>query len=280
MGGEADMTSVVVVTLAYNNIEETRKTLASVAFQRVGPSRYLVVDSSDPDEANEIKKLAALGNAEYHWVAPRGVYPAMNHALSRLADNDYVWFINSSDWLSGPDSIAEMHSALDEGAQWVIGGLSRLGDTRNPFHPIPVRGSDFVELLRTGAIGFPHPAALMSVATIRRIGGFDTALRIAADYKLALEFVALAGEPAIARYTVSVHVPTGLTSKNRLRHVWEKLVARRRAWPHWNLLSEAKTQTISVFGYMGVSPAWKKRISEFPLTQAFEREMDSWPEGL
>ena len=201
----------------------------------------------------------------------------MNSALSLLADNDYVWFINSSDWLFGPDSIAEMHSALDEGAQWVIGGLSRLSDTRNPYHPIPSNGSDFVELLGTGAIGFPHPAALMSVATIRRIGGFDTSLRIAADYKLALEFVDLAGEPAIARHTVSVHVPTGLTSKNRARHVWEKLVARRRAWPEWSLLAEAKTQATSVLGYVGVSPAWKERISEFPLTQAFRGEFDSWP---
>ena len=271
------MSSVVVVTLTYNNVEETRKTLASVALQRVGPSRYLVVDSSDSTEAKEIKKLSALANAEYHWVAPKGVYPAMNHALSLLADGDYVWFINSSDWLSGPDSIAEMHSALDERVQWVVGGLSRLGDTRNPCHPIPSNGSDFVELLRTGAIGFPHPSALMSAATIRRIGGFDTSLRIAADYKLALEFVALAGEPAIARHTVSVHVPTGLTSQNRLLHAWEKLVARRQVWPQRSLLSEAKTQAMSLLGYVGFSAAWKKHVSEFPLTNAFKGEIDLWP---
>ena len=31
--GETEMTSVVVVTLSYNNVEEARKTLASVALQ-------------------------------------------------------------------------------------------------------------------------------------------------------------------------------------------------------------------------------------------------------
>lgn len=272
------MSSVVVVTLSYNNVEETRKTLASVALQRVGPSRYLVVDSSNAPESKEIKKLSALANADYHWVAPRGVYPAMNHALSLLADGDYVWFINSSDWLAGPESIAEMHSALDERVQWVVGGLSRLGDTRNPCHRIPSSGSDFVEFLRTGAIGFPHPSALMSVATIRRIGGFDTALRIAADYKLALEFVALAGEPAIARHTVSVHVPTGLTSQNRLLHAWEKLVARRQVWPQRSLLKEAKTQAMSVLGHMGFYPEWKKSLRGFPVSRAFEESIDSWPD--
>lgn len=271
------MSSVALVTLAYNNVDEARKTLASVALQRVGPSRYVVVDSSDPAEASDIKKLATLANAEYHWIGPQGVYPAMNYALGLLDDDDHVWFINSSDWLSGPESIAQMEKPLHKGVEWIIGGLSRLGDSRNPFHPVPADAADFVELLRIGATGFPHPAALMSVATIRRIGGFDTALHIAADYKLALGFANLAGEPAIVHHTVAVHVPTGLTSKNRVRHAWEKLVARRQTWPMRGLVTEVKTQAMAILSLMGFSLAWKKRVQEFPLAKAFTGEIDSWP---
>lgn len=278
MGG-TDMSDVVVVTLTYDNVDEARKTLASVALQRVGPSRYVIVDSSETAEASDIKKLATLANGEYHWIPPRGVYPAMNYALSLLEDDDYVWFINSSDWLSGQESLAEMEKQLLTGTEWVIGGLSRLGDSKNPFHPVPASATDFVELLRIGAIGFPHPAAIMSVGKIRQIGGFDTSLLVAADYKLALGFANLVGKPAMTRQIVAVHVPTGLTSKNRVRHAWEKLVARRGTLSKCGLLPEVKTQLMAILNYMGFSPAWKKRVHEFPLTNAFAGEIDSWPDG-
>lgn len=272
------MSSVVVVTLSFNNVEETRKTLASVALQRVGPSRYLVVDSSGPAQAKEIKKLSALANAEYHWVAPQGVYPAMNHALSLLADGDYVWFINSSDWLAGPESVAEMHSALDEGVQWVVGGLSRLGDTRNPFHPQPREPEIFIEHLEKGLIGFPHPSTVMSVKTIREIGGFNTRFRIAADYDLALRFGSVAVHPILVDSVVAVHVPTGLTSRFKFLHFVEKGKARRevlgtrqlvmREWKIlWRLFRAQLRGKVSNTGVVSVPRS----------LDSFDASIDTWP---
>lgn len=119
----------------------------------------------------------------------------------------------------------------------------------------------------------------MSVGKIRQIGGFDTSLLVAADYKLALGLANLVGKPAITPQIVAVHVPTGLTSKNRVRHAWEKLVARRGTLSKCGLLPEVKTQVMAILNYMGFSPAWKKRVHEFPLTNAFAGEIDSWPDG-
>lgn len=271
------MESLVLVTLTYNNVEEARKTMASVALQDLSASRYLVIDSSDGAEAREIKRFATAAKAEYHWVEPQGVYPAMNCGVDLLVDDDFVWFINSSDWLAGPESISALQKSLSSDADWVIGGLARLGDKRNPFHPIPTNGIEFVDLLRGGEIGFPHPAAMMKVRTVRQLGGFDTTLRIAADYKLALGFATLAGPPAIAQVTVAVHVPTGLTSRNRFRHAWEKSVARRRVESRNSLLQEARGHLLSILSYVGFSSSWKRRLLAFPAPQGFSEEIDSWP---
>ncbi len=271
------MPKIVFVTLSCNNAEEARKAMASVALQSVSPSRYLVVDSSDSAAASQIKLFCENANAEYHWVEPCGVYPAMNHALTLLEDDDYVWFINSSDWLAGSQSLSVMQGSLSSGPDWSIGGLARLGDQRNPFHPVPTNPGDFAQLLRTGAIGFPHPAAAMKVRVIRRLGGFDTSLRIAADYKLALGFLATAGNPEIAQSTVAVHVPTGLTSENRFRHAWEKAQSRRQLGSGAGLLREAVIQMAGALSYLGLSPRWKRNLSPFPVSGVFAEEIDSWP---
>lgn len=272
------MSSVVLVTLAYNNVEEARKTLASVALQSVRPSRYIVVDSSGQAEAAEIRELATLAHAEYHWIVPRGVYPAMNYALGLLSDDDYVWFINSSDWLYGPESLADMEASAITGANWVVGGLQRLGDANFPFHPMPTESLAFLRELREGSIGFPHPSTIMGVRGIRQIRGFDETFRIAADYDLALRFSAIAKEPAIVSRIVSVHVPTGLTSKSKVRHYFEKVISRRKALvPNHSLAAEWKIFLRDLSGRLrGGGPRSQRREPQ-SATPSFGKELNLWP---
>lgn len=67
-----------IVTLAFNNPEQVRRTLASVAYQSVAPDRHVVVDGSSPRLSPKIRKLTEKAGAEYFWREPEGVYPAMN----------------------------------------------------------------------------------------------------------------------------------------------------------------------------------------------------------
>ena len=270
---------LALVTLAYNNVEEVRKTLASIALQSVQPDRILVVDSSQPGLKEDIEKLVLAASANYVWVQPDGVYPAMNRALDEVADDCFVWFINSSDWLAGQDSVRQVAENLTEEDSWALGGLYRLGDERQPFHPIPANSREFLTLLRSGAIGFPHPSAVMSRRVIGELGGFDESFRIAGDYDLALKCAENFGPPRIIPHMLSVHVPTGLTSRNKIRHVWEKSVARRRVLGNVSWVKEVVNLVAIALRQLGFMGRWSQEIFPFPTPPGFGAEFDAWPDG-
>ena len=268
---------LALVTLAFNNVEEVRKTLASIALQSVQPDRILIVDSSRAGVKEDVKKLAVTASADYVWTQPEGVYPAMNRALQEVADDHFVWFINSSDWLAGPDSVRLVAEQLSDDDTWAVGGLYRLGDNRQPFHPIAATSLGFLTLLRSGAIGFPHPSAVMSRRAIRELGGFDESFHIAGDYDLALKCAEQFGPPRIIPHMLSVHVPTGLTSRNKVRHTWEKSIARRRVLKNVSWGEEATNLAAIFFRQLGFFGRWRKTFASFPAPPSFGSELDSWP---
>ena len=220
---------IVIVTLAFNNPEQVRRTLASVALQSIAPDRHIVVDGSSPDHSEEIHKYSARAGAEYFWREPRGVYPAMNEALNEISPDVFVWFVNSSDWLASPESIKTVKQHLNGSVDWVIGGLHRYRDKKMLFHQSLRNGEDFVTALSSGRIGFPHPSAIMSKAGIEQCGGFDESYQIAGDYALALKFAQAFGAPHMIPDVLAIHDPTGLTSRNKLLHLIEKSRARRKS---------------------------------------------------
>lgn len=124
-------------------------------------------------------------------------------------------------------SVFEMYSTLGRGVQWVIGWLSRLGDTQNPLQPKQRKMEIFVEQLEKGVIDFPYPSTIMSVKSIRDIDEFDTRYGIAAAHDQALNFAPVAVCPVLINSAVTVHVPTGLTSQFKFRHFVETGKARR-----------------------------------------------------
>ena len=218
-----------MVTLAFNNPDQVRRTLASVALQSVAPDRHIVVDGSSPEFSHEIQQWTEKAGAEYHWRKPSGVYPAMNDALAEISSESFVWFLNSSDWLASPKSVATARDSLKKDFHWAVGGLHRYRDVREPFHPSPENAASFVTALCSGRIGFPHPSTIMSKTGIDRSGGFGESYQIAGDYALALRFAAKHGAPQMIPDVLTIHDPTGLTSRRKVLHLIEKVRARRKS---------------------------------------------------
>ncbi len=268
-----------VVTLAFNNSQQVRRTLASVALQSSAPERHLVVDGSSSDCSVEIRKLADKAGAEYIWRKPLGVYPAMNDALKEVSDEGFIWFLNSSDWFASPLSIATVRQLLTDDVSWLLGGLHRYRDKRIPFHPTPLSGERFVTALFSGQIGFPHPSAIMSKAHIDACGGFDETYRIAGDYALALKFANKFGAPRVAENVLAIHDPRGLTSRHRFLHFKEKSLARRYLAPSKSSELEAFRNmllaTISRPGRRNPSDLANRVLPSF----SRPRKDETWPEG-
>lgn len=232
-----------LVTLAFNNPLQVKRTLASVALQLSKPDRHIVLDGSSAQFAASIEKLSSAANAEYLWREPQGIYPAMNDALDVISPDAYVWFINSSDWLASPESVRIVRESCQSGDVWLVGGLHRYRDIAAPFHPLPIEPQQFVQFLKQGRTGFAHPSSIMRRSAIEECGGFDTRYEIAADYALALDMATSFGAPRIIDFAISVHDPTGLTSRHRVRHFCEKSRARVRngasTFAEWRNLLQA-----------------------------------------
>lgn len=133
-------------------------------------------------------------------------------------------------------------------------------------------------LLRSGTIGFPHPSAVMSRRAIGELGGFDESFRIAGDYDLALKCAEQFGSPRIIPHMLSVHVPTGLTSRNKIRHAFEKSAARRRVLKKASWGREVLTLVTIAFRQIGFVGRWRRNIGPFPAPLLFGEDLDSWPD--
>ena len=221
---------IAVVTTCFNNPVELRRTVKSVAKQRERPARHIVVDSSSPAIAAEMKAVANDLGAEYVWTPPRGVYPAMNRALEEIASNHLVWFVNSSDSLAHPRSVSTVSNFIKghglNGSEWIVGGLFRLSRSQVAIHRTGRNGKRFAKRLSVGAVGFPHPSTLISSKFLRESGGFNARFDIAGDFDVGLRVVVNHGPPAMIDVPLTLHFPGGISYNRPIRNFLEKVRAR------------------------------------------------------
>ena len=217
---------LAVVTVVRNDDEGLRRTLASLALQTVAPDEVLVLDGSDdPGLARaSVREFPSLP-ITLEWREPRGVYPAMNEALT-LVDSAYVYFLNAGDDLAGPQALADVMAVLrDEQPLWVVARVVFLQpDGRAVAEPPWSYAEERRRLFARGR--FPaHQGVIASTAALRELGGFDTSYRVAADYALILR-LARRADPVvlpspIARFRVgglsTTHWRIGLEEFHRAR---------------------------------------------------------------
>lgn len=93
-----------IITINYNNCEGLKKTIASVVNQTFRDFEWIVIDGGSTDGSKELIKQYADYFA--YWVSEpdKGIYSAMNKGI-RAAKGDYLFFLNSGDWLKDKDSL-------------------------------------------------------------------------------------------------------------------------------------------------------------------------------
>ena len=92
-----------------------------------------------------MRTIAKTFSAQYRWVKPSGTYGAMAEGLRDLSENDYVIFLNATDWFAGEKTleltVAEINDAHERGESfhwglgktpvhdkgaWRVGGFQKL----------------------------------------------------------------------------------------------------------------------------------------------------------
>lgn len=266
---------VAIITLSRDNPGQLFTTVRSVQLQSTPPDQHIVLDSSEEAHQQQMRLIAETAGAEYHWVEPRGIYPAMRHSLSLPKPGSYLWWLNSSDRLAGKGSVKLAKEAIDASQKetaghWVIGQLIRSKGNRTGLHRIGDYGSAFARLLSEGTTGFPHPSTLFFSDSIDPETAYSGLRKIAEDYALGLEFLNRWGKPWISDQPFAVHEPDGFSYHHPIRNVTEKIRIRARSAPNWSPLKEAKVlaQTLP----RGISERFTRRLGWDAPLEKWENE--------
>lgn len=203
---------LTVVTVVRDDLVGLERTLVSMAHQDREGVEYVVIDSSHEGEAVRDRVIDVAADAVYEWMAPAGVYPAMNEGLRR-ATGAYAYFLNAGDALHDPDVLGRVRRALaSTSAPWAFGPVevvSRDG-TRTVTPPW--------DYAREKGLAFsrghfpPHQGTFAGSDLLRHVGGFDPAYPIVADYAAFLRMSQVA-DPRILDTVVATFVEGGLSTR-------------------------------------------------------------------
>ena len=104
-----------IITCTYNAESLIQRTLDNVASQTWEGIRHIIIDGASSDNTvrivQEFKGARVQGSRVTIVSEPdRGLYDAMNKGL-RMADGDYVLFLNAGDTLHSPDTLERIAEA-------------------------------------------------------------------------------------------------------------------------------------------------------------------------
>ncbi len=220
---------ISVITVAYNSADTIRDTLESVCRQTYPHVEHIVVDGASTDGTCDI--VRAYGHVA-RWVSEPdgGAYEAMNKGIA-LARGEIIGFLNADDCYASRYAL-----------QWVAHALKHGGTDVLYADLCYVRRYDLGRIVRYWRSGVfrperfrygwmpPHPTFFTYKKYYETLGGYDTRLRLAADYELMLRFLYKHRLSAFYLPEVLVHMRTGGMSNASLMHRWRANREDRLAW--------------------------------------------------
>lgn len=224
--------TISVVTAVFNRVDTVADALASVAAQTWPQVEHIVIDGASTD--GTLKHLQAMqeGLAVLVSEPDRGIYEALNKGI-RLASGDVVGFLHADDLYESTDVLARVAQAFEDPAVDAV-----YGDL------VYTRRSDPTQVVRYWRAGAfkpgclnagwmpPHPTFYVRRSVYQRLGLFDTAYRISADYDTVLRFLGRGGVKPHYLPQVLVRMRLGGVSNRSLASLilksQEDLLAMRR----------------------------------------------------
>ncbi|MDR0872757.1 MAG: glycosyltransferase [Prevotellaceae bacterium] len=177
---------ISIITVTYNSEKTLQDTIDSVLMQTYPDIEYIVVDGNSQDNTlNMIKENEPKFNGKMKWISEpdNGIYDAMNKGI-KLATGNIIGILNSDDILADETTIEQIVSLFEENkCDAVYGNLIYQSNGK------PVRHWKSNKF-RSKSLHFgwmpPHPTLYCTKEVYDKLGIFDSAFRISADYDIIL----------------------------------------------------------------------------------------------
>ena len=233
------MIKVTIITINYNNASGLRKTMESVLAQTSKDFEYIVIDGAAPQppkggvsdraviesyvnsvegQENGYMRCSFLSSASGRRVGggffsepDNGIYHAMNKGI-RMAQGEYVQFLNSGDVLAVPDVTERMLENMPDCA--VLSGDMQLVKNGKPVKWKAPRTDRITFMtLYNGAIN--HSPSYIKRDLFYKYGFYDESLKIVSDWKFFLITIGLKNETIVLKnITVTIFDLSGISSVN------------------------------------------------------------------
>jgi glycosyltransferase len=223
------MTKISIITATYNSAATLPDTLRCIEEQDYPHIEHILIDGVSKDNTLEIAggfpHLSLIRSEPDH-----GIYDAMNKGL-RLATGDVIGILNSDDFYTHPEVLSRVMAHMEHsGADTLYADLEYV-QALNP--------DRVVRHWKAGAYRHghflrgwmpPHPTLFVRREVYEKYGGFNTLLRMSADYELMLRMLHRHRVSVCYLPEVIVRMRTGGVSNASFRNRWRANREDRLAW--------------------------------------------------
>lgn len=181
---------VSIITITYNSAQTVEDTLRTVVDQDYDNLEYIIIDGKSKDQTLQIVDKYSDRIAKIVSEKDKGLYDALNKGIKH-ATGDIVGMLHSDDLYANNTVISKVAAkfAEDPTVEGVYADLVFVN--RNDINkPMRVWNSG---VYKEGSFlnGWmpPHPTFFVRKEVYEKFGGFNTGLKLSADYELMLRFI-------------------------------------------------------------------------------------------
>ena len=209
---------ISVITICFNSDATISKCLNSIKNQTFSSFEHIIIDGGSNDTT-----LSLINEAEVSDLivseTDEGIYDAMNKGL-KLANGEYVLYLNSDDWFSSKDVLNELSKELANANDPPIlfcdvNIFDKNGLIIRKYHSSRWFKSWMIYI----GIMPPHPGAVIKKDILNQFNGFNSSYKIAGDFDLIARLICKK-----TRYSLSSLVLTnvliGGISSSGLKSFW------------------------------------------------------------
>ena len=209
-----------IITAVYNRVGTIAAAIESLHAQTHPDIEHIIIDGGSSD--GTLPLLHAARPAHLVSEPDKGIYDALNKGLA-LASGDAIGILHSDDMLADADVLADVAATFARtGADAVYGDLDYVANDNSGRIIRHWRAGPYSRArLKRGWMP-PHPALFVRRHVIEEHGGYDTRLRIAADYDAILRWFGTGQISAAYLPRVLVHMRTGGESNRSLGRILTK----------------------------------------------------------
>lgn len=213
------MITLSIITVCYNSGSTIRDTIESVFGQTHPDIEYIIIDGASTDNTLEIVSEYRGRISKIVSEPDSGIYDAMNKGIA-LATGDVVGILNSDDFYADTHVLEDIADVFtNSNVDCVYGDL------------VYVDAKDINKILRywkaspykPGAFqrGWhpPHPSFFVRRTVYKNLGGFDTDIRLSADFDIMLRILEVYQSSYKYLPRLCVRMRTGGATSSTLRNI-------------------------------------------------------------